>query len=284
VTKNVNKQGHPVLDTEFRRLGEAGNDNKVTMAEQYSRHIRFENVTNFRDLGGYLARDGYMIAWRRIFRSGDPRKMTATDAKRIKEELGIATVIDLRTPTEFEQRWEIDLLKDIGVRYYNIPFLPDNTLFFKEEQELYSRVSNMGEVYLHRLWHKSYGKRVVESLEIIAKSDNHPLVFHCGVGKDRTGILAAILLAAIGVADEDIIEDYTLTAPFIIDIRNRVMNDPKTPEDIKNLPDFAWEAAPESMASLLATLRQEYGSITGYLQTMGADASLVPRLEGALLV
>lgn len=254
------------------------------MAAEYSRHINFEAVLNFRDLGGYRTHDGRQVAWRRIFRSGDPQKMTVTDVKRIKEKLGIATVINLRTLTEFEQRWEIDILKEIGVRYYNIPFLPDNALFFKEEQELYSRASNMGEVYLHRLWHKSYGKRVVESLEIIAESDNHPLMFHCGVGKDRTGILAAILLAAIGVADEDIIEDYTLTAQFMIDIRNRVMNDPKTPEDIKNLPDFAWEAAPESMVVFLAGIRQEYGSVLEYVEKQGVDSSLCSHLENALLV
>jgi protein-tyrosine phosphatase len=56
-----------------------------------------------------------------------------------------------------------------------------------------------------RIRQPEFGKRLVDSLELIADRNNHPLVFHCSVGKDRTGVLAAMLLAAAGVIDEDII-------------------------------------------------------------------------------
>jgi protein-tyrosine phosphatase len=117
-----------------------------------------------------------------------------------------------------------------------------------------------------------------------ADRNNHPLVFHCSLGKDRTGVLAAMLLAAAGVMDEDIIHDYTLSVPFMPEIRDRMRNDPAASPEVKELPDFQWEAAAESMARFLGLLRREYGSAARYLKAQGADNSLPQRLEEALLV
>ena len=86
------------------------------------------------------------------------------------------------------------------------------------------------------------------------------------------------------MTDEDIINDYVITAPCMEDMRKNIVNDPATPELIKDLPDFTWRAIPESMSAFLDGLRREYGSIEGYLETHGADVSLIKRLEKALLV
>lgn len=254
------------------------------MTGKYARHIIFENIPNFRDIGGYRTRDGRTMAWRRVFRSGDPREMTTNDAKRIKEKLGISAVLDLRNHTEFEQTWEVELLQEIGVRYYNVPYRPGDASYYQKEMEMYTTCSNMGEVYLYWTRDKAFGKRVVESLEIIATANNHPLVFHCGVGKDRTGILAAMVLAVVGVSNKDIISDYTLTNPYMEEIRNRVSNDPGAPAEIKNLPDFVWRAVPESMMLLLDVLHRENGTIEKYLTTNGARPSLFHRIRKALLI
>ena len=123
----------------------------------------------------------------------------------------------------------------------------------------------------------------MDALELIADRNNHPLIFHCSVGKDRTGVLAAMLLAASGVIDEDVIHDYTLSAPFTPAIRERMRNDPSVSPEVKGLPDFQWEASAESMARFLALVRREYGSAAGYLDAQGADKALAQRLEDALL-
>jgi protein-tyrosine phosphatase len=253
------------------------------MPEQYSRQIHFEGIVVFRDLGGYKARGGRTVAWRRIFRSSELLSMSQKDILQLKE-IGLKAVINLRKPKESEKQQEISLLNEVGARFCNVPFRLSSALLIKREEELYPKFLNMGEVYLNRISDKGYGQRIIEALEIIAEPENHPLLFHCAVGKDRSGVLAAVLLSVLGVADEDVIKDYILSGPYMKGILERIKNDPQTPDNVKNLPAYQWEATPESMTLFITTLKKEYGSTEGYLKENGADSSLVKRLETALLV
>ena len=253
------------------------------MFEQYSRQIVFDSILNFRDLGGYRTHSGRKTAWRRIFRSGELHRMTERDVRRLKEEIRLSTVIDLRSPPLAEQLG-IGPITEVGVKFYSVPLSiitdDDNWTI----QEIYRDFTNSGEVYLYRIRNKEYGKRLVEALEIIAKPENYPLVFHCYAGKDRSGILAAILLNVLGILDEDIINDYTLSAPYMDEFIKRWDDDPITADINKNLPPYQLEAAPESMAFFLSMLKREYGSAKEYIENHGADRSLWNRLERALLV
>jgi protein-tyrosine phosphatase len=248
-----------------------------------SRQIDFEGVLGFRDLGGYPAKGGLKVAWRRLYRSGELRRMTNHDMSKLKEEIGLASVIDLRNAREGpEQQQEIGLMNEIGAKYYYVPLNTDRDR--SEERALYTKFSHMGEVYLYRIRCEEYGRRLVEALEIIARPGNHPLVFHCVAGKDRSGILAAFILSVLGVADRDIIDDYVLAAPHMKIRLNIWRSDPEIPEDILLLPVYTWEAAPESMAWFLSAFKREHGSARGYLEIHGAETSLFDRLKKALLV
>jgi protein-tyrosine phosphatase len=257
--------------------------------------MHFESVPNFRDLGGYRTHDGRTVAWRRLFRSAALNKMNDREMARLKQEISPRAVIDLRSPKDPETNPEGILLKEIGARYYPIPFStwpwsgpskrPDSSSsYVKDGAKAHPNATNMGEIYLYRISEQPFGKRLVDALDIIADRDNQPLVFHCSAGKDRTGVLAAMVLAAMGIVDEDVVEDYALSAPLMKDIRARMTSDPETAPGVKDLPDFQWEASAESMAAFLSLLRQEYGSADGYLRANGAGSSLVDRLKAALLV
>jgi len=247
----------------------------------YSRHIEFESVLNFRDLGGYRTRAGRMVAWRRLFRSGELHHMTKHDITRLREELGLRSVIDLRNDEQLELHG-VGPLDEVGIKYFNIPFILD--IDKDKEREVLRESSNAGEVSLYYIKHKDYGKRIIEALEIIAEPDNHPLVFHCNAGKDRSGILAAIVLGILDVADEDIIRDYTLTTPYMKDYIERWDNDPEAAEVHRSLPGYLFKALPASMALILSSLRQEYGSIREYMEAQRTSVLLFNRLERALLV
>lgn len=252
------------------------------MAEQYSRHIKFEGILNFRDLGGYKARGGRTVAWRRIFRSAEMMNMTGDDFRRLTQEIGLTSVIDLRSSLERDNHG-IGRLSEARIKYHHVSFSSDGG-DRKSDQLRYTDFKNMGEFYVKLVQVQGFGSRIVEALEIIAEPGNHPLVFHCAIGKDRTGILAGILLSALGVGEKDIIADYTMSAPHVLVILERLKGKPETAEFANRLPAFAWEAAPISMTLLLAALKKEYGSAAGYLKENGADSTLVRRLEKALLV
>ena len=198
------------------------------MPKKHPRNIQFEGITVFRDLGGYKARSGKTVGWRRIFRSSELLHMSQNDIIRLKE-IGLKTVINLTKPKEQQKQQEISLLHEVGTVFYNVPFRLSSDLMIKNEEELYPKFLNMGEVYLNRISDKGYGKRIIEALEIISGMENLPLLFHCAVGKDRSGVLAAFLLSILGVADEDVIKDYILSGPYMKGILEGIKNDPQMP-------------------------------------------------------
>ena len=243
----------------------------------YSREIKFDKIINCRDLGGYKTEGGRTVAWRRLFRSGYVHPATVSDLQRLKEELKLTSVINLRGNKAGQQK-EVSLLDNAGIKYFNTPF------FSYQQEELTYDFNNMGEAFLFRIRHQEYAKPIIAALAIIADPKNLPLLFHCGAGKDRSGLVAAFILGVLGVADDDITADYILSAPYMRDLIANMMNDPNTPEEEKNLPAYTWEATAESMAVFLTGLKREFGSARGYLEMNGADKSLFQRLEKALLV
>ena len=253
---------------------------RYRMTDSYPRHLNFDNIINFRDIGGYPARDGRTVAWRRLFRSGEFHRMTENDFDRLTVEISLTSVIDLRSNVEVEKHGT-GLLSEAGIKYHNVSFMVGANR--EDDERLFKECTNMGEFYLYIVRHQVFGNRIVAALELIAESANHPLVFHCAIGKDRTGILAAVLLSVIGVVDADIIEDYSLSGPYMEDLLRQIARDPEALKAVAPLPDYFWKADPESMELFLSELCREYGSITGYLYAQGAEKSLVQRLEDALL-
>jgi protein-tyrosine phosphatase len=252
------------------------------MPEKYPRHIQFEDIPNFRDLGGLKASGGRAVAWRRVFRSAELAKMTRNDLNRLTGEIGLAAVIDLRSAFEVK-RQGIGLISEAGIKYCNISLIVDGGDREANERR-YKKFTNMGQFYVDLVRQPEFGKGIIEALEIIAEPRNHPVIFHCAAGKDRTGILAAVLLSVLDVAEEDITDDYCLTAAYIEMLVSRKDSEPGIARALKELPGYFWETTPESMAMLLKALKKEYGSTRGYLKENGADSTLIQRLEKALLV
>ena len=125
---------------------------------------------------------------------------------------------------------------------------------------------------------------MVRAMEIISDPGNLPILFHCNAGKDRAGMLAALLLNLVGVADEDIIKDYALSEAAMKKYLQRLDEDPLTSGFQSKKPAYQKEAAPESMSYFLANFKAAYGSAAEYLVMHGADTSLVSRLKAVLLV
>lgn len=159
----------------------------------------FEGLWNLRDLGGLPVAGGGRTRHRRLFRSGTLWFATMADCN-VMAGLEFDTCIDLRLPQEelHEDDWLCELL---DLRYYHLPIeVPD-------DPKRVTLVYNGGpDHYLRLLQHNA--AKYVRTLEIISDDDNHPLLFHCAAGLDRTGVLAALTLACLGVEPEAIVADY----------------------------------------------------------------------------
>ena len=160
---------------------------------------------NLRDLGGYATRDGATTRWGRVFRS-DGLHRTDDAGGEVVIGLGIRRVIDLRTAGERDRE---GVFSHALVEPLHVPLI-DRTWNMKE-------LGDGGEAdfllagYLH-MAHVN-GSRVGEVIGLVASHASEPILFHCAAGKDRTGIIAALLLALAGVDDETIAEDFALSEP-----------------------------------------------------------------------
>jgi protein-tyrosine phosphatase len=246
-----------------------------------SGQYEFEEVLNFRDLGGYAASSGRTLARRRIFRSGGLWLATGSDVDRLKNQIRLKSILDLRDKAQMDSQG-IGHVSSAGFRWYNVPLEGGSGV--NMDMKILATLSNCGEVYLLYVRQPEYGKSVLNALGIIADPANHPLVFHCSAGKDRTGVLAAILLSIMGVTDEHIVNDYSLTAPYMKRHIARLSVNPEDAKFLQSLPDYMHEASPVSMRVFLSALKRDYGSVREYVKAQGADNSLFQRLEEALLI
>ena len=248
-------------------------------SNSYQRHIDFEAVFNFRDLGGYHTQDGRAVRWRRLFRSGELFYMTEADLGKANDELGIATVVDLREPATVANRTNQGLLESaIGI--HNIWLVED---FDKLNARYPAFPGSLAEDYSMRFRESEFGHRLVTALKAIAEQDSQPAVFHCSAGKDRAGMLAAVILGVLGVSDEDIVSDYAMTARNMPRTLDRWWSEPESFWPFAELPRTIWDARPETMEYLLDWVRNVHGSMRAYAKSQGADESLFQRLEDTLL-
>src|SRR5579859_6412456 len=150
------------------------------------RSFPFEAVFNFRDLGGYATRDGRMVRWRTLFRADGLNRLTEEEAEQLRG-LGIVTVIDLRTVEELARGRAPERLAGA---FHHLPMfdvVPD----WSAEPDVASPTF-LADRYVEML--ESGRDAVARALQVLADPSSLPAVFHCAAGKDRTGIVAAVVL------------------------------------------------------------------------------------------
>jgi protein-tyrosine phosphatase len=254
------------------------------MDRNFTRHIDIEFVGNLRDIGGYTTKNGRTVAWRKLYRSAQPTPRTGEDVAALRRRTGINTVLDLRGSDEAKREC-IDLMVGHSIRYHNVPLLTDAAgPGYESETARFDQVNNLGDFYMVMIDNPSFTPKLIHALELIAEPANHPVLFHCAVGKDRTGILAAAVLSILGVSEEDIIDDYHMTDPNMpAFLENVKKSSPEGETFVNSFPDFMWHAARESMETVLQKVGEQYGSFRDYLTQRGCNTSLFTQLENALL-
>jgi protein-tyrosine phosphatase len=184
-------------------------------------------------------------------------------------------VIDLRSAGELERgRFDVDAHP---VSFHHLPFIetiPDPEEFDRRPDLLQSQ-------YLEML--DTSGDQIVAALRVLASPDALPAVFHCTAGKDRTGLLSAIVLSLLGVPEDTVVADYALSAAAMGRLREKIVLKYPESEERLNSIEGVFTAEPDKMRVLLDYARERYGSIEAYVETIGAEPTLVSSLRGSLL-
>lgn len=234
------------------------------------RHLEIAGTANVRDLGGYETEDG-TIRWGVLLRGDALADLTAEGRAQLAR-LGLRTVIDLREPIEREL--DPDAIDGVELDLRELPLI-EGRVDLRE-------VQGMRDFYGAVLGR--CGPGIAAAVALLAEPETLPALVHCSAGKDRTGILSAVVLAALGVADETIARDYALTERLL---RGEVLEKVRARAVAAGLTEQAIAAAssspPELMLEVLAELREHHGGAAAYLDRFGLPAGALERLRAALL-
>lgn len=244
----------------------------MTSPDAPERSIRLERSYNIRDVGGYATGDGRRVRWRRLLRSDSLHALTPSSQQALRDH-GLQTIIDLRRPSEAAKKPNVFAAAN-GLVYRNLPLFDDDVADVVDApadtlEELYVRYVDMCQPQLRTI------------LSSVVAASDAPLLVHCAVGKDRTGLVIALTLGALGVERDTIAADYSLShallAPLFEQERSTVLAD--------RLPRYERmiQSPRETMEHVLAHFDHEYGGLSRYLATIGITDAQVARLRANLL-
>lgn len=262
------------------------------------RVLPLEGGINFRDVGGYRTADGRSVRWGKIYRSGLMADLTDNDYAYL-QKLGIKTICDLRddkerteSPTQAKRitnggnylTWDYQL--DFDAQRFATALA--NT---SDPQETAMRL--MSSTYRNMV--SAFAPRFRAAFDTLKKGDG--LAFNCSAGKDRTGILAALVLTALGVEPDVVVSDYAMTqrVPSLQRLRTRMAASSqqnsslnKSMSAISSLPESVQRALmgsdPMYISAAFDQIRADYGSIDAYLEKeLGVTAADKAKLRDLYL-
>ncbi|MFD0363362.1 tyrosine-protein phosphatase [Nocardia sp. GCM10030253] len=244
------------------------------------RWVEFAEIDNVRDLGGLPVTGGGTTRFGVAFRSSTPQHLTEDDLGRLIGPVGLRTLIDLRLPDEIE-REGYGRLAGTEVRVVNLP-VRKQTQTNATPAELVPDGREYDLVALYRELLAGSIESVVAAARLVADAEQHSVVFHCAAGKDRTGLLAAILLDAVGVPAEAIAADYALTGERLERIRERLDALPSY-HGLPPVRTGILAVDPDVIIRFLADLHATHGSAAGWLRANGFTETELARLRAVLV-
>lgn len=248
------------------------------MTESRAEELSIDGLVNARDLGGLRNRDGQTILPRQVIRSDNPKGMTDQGQEELSEIVAPALIVDLRMVLEVAR--EGYTIGHDPARVVNLPMLPQSGV--NQEQIDAGAAGSLVEDYLRQI--DVNAGSIVEALRLISDPANRPVVIHCTAGKDRTGIVVAMLLDILGVDHEVIVADYHVTAGNMGPILERIRSAPVFQDNgLAAAPMWIFESHPETMREFLARMTRSYGGAEQWALANGLSADEISRLRATLL-
>src|SRR6266581_3763 len=236
------------------------------------RRLPLEGAKNFRDLGGYRTSDGHYVRWGFVYRSNHLVNLTAKDFEYLNS-LGIRLICDVRS--DGERARAPDHWVGITPEFLAVP-IGSNLITSPTAEDLKRRIAAMNgqtndSVRAYN-YATEYAGQYAKILQRLAAGDL-PAVEHCTAGKDRTGVFSAILLTALGVPRDVVIQDYLLSNQYLLapDTIENTAADLQRAFGLPEPPDIAtvrtiMTSKPETLEGALDQIGKKYGSFKNYLR------------------
>ena len=235
------------------------------------RNLNLDSVQNLRDLGGYSTKERRKTKWGIFLRSGDMSAMTKDDQAALLRQ-GIRCVIDLRMAKEIAIAPNV-FSDSKKVAFFNHDFWGTRFDDYRSKRKTATPEEKLSDLYCAGLEINGFVMAAV--MKTLASSEGS-FVFHCRSGKDRTGLVAALLLVIAGVPDEVVAKDFGLSTTYL--------NEPElTEDDLKKPGAYQKGSAPETMMLTLDFLRDRYGGVEGYLRDQGVSVSEIESVREKIL-
>jgi protein-tyrosine phosphatase len=232
------------------------------------RRIAMAGLFNLRDLGGYPTAGGE-VPWHRLYRSDALHQLGAQGVAALSQ-LGLRTIIDLRTHVEAEMA--PSPLDQLDVRHAHVSILGG---------DLQGLPLQLDAVYAHII--RKCGDAIVDAMRPLCAVEAFPALVHCSAGKDRTGIVVALVLAVLGVPDEFIAADYALSGTYLDPRQTAAIGQLKVNTGLgDDLTEELILSPPQLIMDALASARTSHGSVDGYLLAHGLREADLAALRAAL--
>jgi protein-tyrosine phosphatase len=242
-----------------------------------TRILPLAGAANFRDVGGFPTADGRYTRWGTLFRSDALHELTDEDMA-ILRRIGLRTVIDLRTAVELDRTGRGPLGTE-DARYFHLSVIDADG---GESRGIPAPVDqNLANRYL---WYLDIGRdALVLALRVLGESSSYPAVFHCAAGKDRTGVLAALVLEIIGVDRAAIVDDYALTASRMELILLRFLRETGEGKGLSDLPATAFAVESSTMQDFLEALDARHGGARQWALEAGVPGECLDAMAAVLV-
>ena len=248
----------------------------------YERVINLEGTTNTRDIGGYLTSDLRTIRPRQIIRSENLSRLTTGDFQQL-EEIGLKTVIDLRTDREHDKSPTV-WLGDNPPQFFHFPVGDANNDWFKAQRSMMRR-NSFTEKQSLELMKEGYHMIAEEGppsyqklMDVVLDQSNWPILIHCNAGKDRAGVAVTLILEALGVDRDTIMEEFLPTNEIGRSEKKSVLlanESKKYGRNGRGPSASAWYpivgVQAEMLETFYASVNEQYGSMDAFLTELGVD-------------
>jgi protein-tyrosine phosphatase len=241
------------------------------------RRLFWEGCHNVRDLGGMPTFRGSPTRFGAVIRADNPGALTQRGVTALLGH-GVSTIIDLRNMTERMATGDLSrrLAEASGLSYTHLPLLGNAP---RETFALLARATTTVDTY--RILLDACRQEIATVFATIASANRGGVLVHCQAGRDRTGIVSALLLAAAGVPSGVIAEDYRLSARYLAPLYARYVESASNAEERAALLREN-RSEPSDMLSTLALLHDEHGGIEGYLLAGGLERADLDRAVSRL--